>query len=107
MRKKVAGLSLFLLAVTIYLSYGQEAPPADLKGITLGMNKRELIDSWGYPSKRDVKNKMDVWYYVNENTSHPTDGVTVYFQKGKVKEWKAMDNVYKEMNIWGSDPGTS
>jgi len=78
-----------------------------LKGISVGMKKHELRGNWGYPAKRETKNKIDVWYYLNQNTPNPTDGLIVYFYKEKVKDWKIVDNVYKEMRIWGKEAGIS
>ena len=107
-------IGLLSLALFIFLgvmpSYGQEASLSlvELNGISLDMNKRKLINSWGHPAKRERKEyREEIWYYLNENTIHPTDGILVFFKKGKVKSWKVVDNMYEEMEIWGSEAGRS
>ena len=82
---------------------GAEAP--DLAGIAVQMRSKELVDNWGFPAKRDRKTNAEVWFYLNENTSHPTDGIVVYLAKNRVTGWKKTDNVYSEMAIWGKVAG--
>lgn len=89
------------------LSYGQEMPLVKLKGISIGLKKKHLIENWGHPSKRDTKGKTDVWYYHNENTPHPTDGIVVNLRDGKVEDWKVVNNIYEEMRVWGKEAGVS
>lgn len=100
----ISVLFFFVFAVS---SYGGEGAPVGLKGISLGMKEKHLLNSWGYPNKREHKNRMDVWYYSNENTEHPTDGIIVYLEKGKVKSWEIVDNIFEEMLIWGAEAGDS
>lgn len=105
MTKKIfLGIILLLFAA---VSYAQEAQLVRLKGITVDMRKKDLVDNWGFPSKREYRRKLDVWYYPNENTAHPTDGIVVYLKKGRVESWKVVDNLFEEMKIWGKGPGLS
>lgn len=78
----------------------------DLEGISVGMKKSELLDSWGYPDQRDYKEKnIVVLYYLDEDTPNPTDGFIVYMYKAEIKEWESSDNIYVHMDIWGGSAG--
>ena len=96
---------MVLLLSCASISYGQEGELVDLEGISLGMKKGRLLDNWGFPAKRDHKIRTDVWFYANDNTPHPTDGIVVYFKKDRVENWRVVDNIYSEMEIWGKAAG--
>jgi hypothetical protein len=96
---------LTLLAISPSI-HGEENELVSLKGIALDMKKHTLVDNWGFPAKRDHKTSADIWFYPNENTRHPTDGIVVYFKKGRVENWKIVDNMYAEMEVWGKGAGT-
>ena len=70
------------------------------------MKKKELIENWGYASKREKEGKVDIWFYRNENTPHPTDGFVVYFRKGRVESWKSVDNIFDHMRFLGKAAGS-
>ena len=80
---------------------------APLSGISVGMKGKHLLDNWGFPIIRDRKTKEEVWFYLNQNTSNPTDGVVVYLDKEKISSWRMVDNIYSEMNAWGKGAGVS
>ncbi len=101
MSRVLLSSAVLILVVLSASLHAEEASMIELDGIELGMNKKEIIDNWGFPDKRETKYKKDVWYYTNEGTPHPTDGIIVNFEKGKVKEWKVVDNWYRYMKIWG------
>jgi hypothetical protein len=87
--------------------YAEDVKMPELEGIDTSINEKRLIKSWGLPADREKRHGEEVWFYVNEGTPHPTDGVVVYFRKGKVGSWKSVDNVYREMGIWGRNIGAS
>lgn len=76
-------------------------PSTQLDGIFVDMKKGELIANWGHPSKRDLRNRDEIWFYILEKTPHPTDGIEVYLKRGRVQKWQVSDNIYTEMAIWG------
>jgi len=99
----------FAVLICRTIVYGDDtgAIPVPLQGISAGMKMKHLIDNWGFPAKRDFKNKGEVWFYLNENTPSPTDGIVVHFIKKKVERWSLVDNIYAEMNIWGKGAGVA
>jgi hypothetical protein len=101
--------ALFLTIIPLLcatLSYGEEAAPVELKGIEVGMKKKRLVENWGFPIKRETRRTSDTWFYTNDNTPHPTDGIVVFFRRGRVREWKVVENIYTEMKIWGKSAGS-
>ena len=101
MRKSVFVLIiLFFLASAAVCAENEE--PVKLNGISLGISSKDLIDNWGYPSKREYKKRAEIWYYLDEETPQPVDGVVVFFKRGRVAGWKAVENIYEEMDIWGA-----
>lgn len=108
MSKNILILSVIALFLYVGVSFAASADPAEFAGISLGMKKASLISNWGYPSKREkTKWKEEVWFYLNENTSQPTDGVVVYLDRSKVSDWRVVDNLYEEMRIAGMRAGVS
>lgn len=99
--------AILFFALLIYLfdfdcgGYADDTKLIELKGISVGMKKSRLLESWGYPAKRDPKNRRkETWFYLDAETPNPTDGIVVELYKGKVSTWRMVDNIYKEMSIW-------
>ena len=108
MSKNILILSVILLVLSAGFSFAASADPIEFEGISLGMKKASLIANWGYPSKREkTKWKEEVWFYLNENTTQPADGVVVYLDRSKVSDWRVVDNLYEEMRIAGKRAGIS
>jgi hypothetical protein len=108
MDKKIISLLIALaLSCGASTAYAQKKDGSliPLNGISVNMKKKKLLNNWGFPSKRDHKIGADVWFYQNEHTANPTDGIVVYFNRGKVERWKAVDNIYSEMEVWGKGAG--
>jgi len=96
-------ISLFLLSAVS--AFAEDLSLSELDGISMGMKRARLIDNWGYPAKRETKRNKDTWFYLYPDTPYPTDGVVVFFYKGKVEGWKVVNNIYENMKIWGRSPG--
>jgi len=106
--KTVLAFTLMLLLVGVHgVSFGQEESPS-LNGIEAGMKHKDLIDSWGFPAKRDKKSgRVEIWCYLDKNTPHPTDGIVVRLDKGLVESWRIVENIYTEMRVWGKDAASA
>lgn len=112
MNKVLISLLFFLLLLYVPCTVSAEEEVAEavelipLKGIALKMKKNKLLNNWGFPAKRDHKINADVWYYANENTANPTDGIVVHFKKGRISGWKVVNNIYSEMDVWSKGAGS-
>ncbi len=112
MNKKLMSLIIILFFLcTAYTvdaeeELGETAELIPLNGIALKMKKNKLVNNWGFPAKRDHKINADVWYYANENTANPTDGIVVHFKKGRISGWKVVNNIYSEMDVWSKGAGS-
>jgi hypothetical protein len=109
MNIKFIPILLALALIYAPISFGAEEKAIELiplSGISLNMKKNKLLDNWGFPAKRDHKIHADVWFYPNVQTPNPTDGVVVSFKKGRVSDWKLVDNMYSEMEVWGKAAGS-
>ncbi|MFH1753898.1 MAG: hypothetical protein ABH875_06915 [Candidatus Omnitrophota bacterium] len=109
MRNKILPFSLLFFLLVAHCVSAEEADTPELiplKGISLQMKKKKLLNNWGFPAKRDHKTNSEVWFYPNENTASPTDGIVVYLVKGRVSGWKTSENLFAEMEVWGKGAGT-
>ncbi len=104
MRK--AALIIIAILLCSPLAFGADVDSPELAGISRNMTKKRLTGNWGFPAKRERQVRGDTWFYLNDNTPNPTDGILVYFDKGRVKEWKPSDNIYIEMIVWGAKAGS-
>jgi len=105
-RKLLFSLAAIVILFSGAISRGEEAALIKLNGISAGMRARKLLDSWGFPAKRERKaGSAELWFYLNDNTPNPTDGVIVRLKKNAVESWSLSDNMYSEMAIWGKEAG--
>ena len=105
MRTGIAVLILVSIMLITAISAGQENLLIKMDGIHPDMKSKHLLDSWGFPAKRERKANMEVWFYPNKNTKSPIDGIVVQIKKGRIYSWKRVENMYSEMQVWGKGAG--
>ncbi len=81
--------------------FGLEENVVRVTGLKAGMKRRDLVENWGYPAKRERRGSLEIWFYLNDKTPRPTDGVAIYLKKNKIERWAVSDNIYSKMGIWG------